>query len=296
VLLNTLGKLVKKMLARRLQFDGVAHDIFHPNQFGGIAQRSTEDAGVYLTHLIRAGWAKGLTTSIVAFDIAQFFPSINHSVLLEVVAQSGFPLCVGNFFRSYLVGRLTTYKWDNFTSGTFPSDVGVGKGSALSPVLSALCLAPVLKLFGRSVVGRWVDLMSYVNDSTFIVSSWKVEDNLLLLKEVYGFVHNAFSSLGLVLEHDKSEVFHFSRAQRFSNPAIDLGFALYSKATPLKPKPIWQYLGFFFDRKLLFREHVRFYSTKAFTTVKAFNMLGNSSRGITALQKRLLYRTCVRCP
>jgi hypothetical protein len=52
-------------------------------------------------------------------------------------------------------------------------------------------------------------------------------------------------------------------------------------------------LGFFFDRKLLFREHVRFYSTKAFTTVKAFNMLGNSSRGITALQKRLLYRTCV---
>jgi retron-type reverse transcriptase len=86
VLLNTLGKLVKKMLACRLQFDGVAHDVFHPNQFGGVAQRSTEDAGVYLTHLIHAGWAKGLTTSVVTFDIAQFFPSINHSVLLEVVA------------------------------------------------------------------------------------------------------------------------------------------------------------------------------------------------------------------
>jgi hypothetical protein len=110
--------------------------------------------------------------------------------------------------------------------------------------------------------------MSYVDDGTFIVSSWKVEDNLPLLKEAYGFVHNAFSSLGLVLEHDKSEAFHFSHAQRFSNPAIDLGFAPYGEATPLKPKPIWRYLGFFFDRKLLFREHVRFYSTKAFTTVK----------------------------
>jgi hypothetical protein len=86
VLLNTLGRLIEKMLACRLQFDGVAHDVFHPNQFGGVAQRSTEDAGVYLTHLVRAGWAKGLITSIVAFDIAQFFPSINHSVLLEVVA------------------------------------------------------------------------------------------------------------------------------------------------------------------------------------------------------------------
>jgi hypothetical protein len=127
----------------------------------------------------------------------------------------------------------------------------------------------------------------------FIVSSQRVEDNLPLLKEAYGFVHNTFSSLGLVLEHDKSEAFHFSRAQRFSNPAIDLGFAPYGEATPLKPKPVWRYLGFFFDRKLLVREHVRFYSTKAFTTVKAFNMLGNSSRGIMALQKRLLYRTCV---
>jgi hypothetical protein len=54
VLLNTLGKLVEKMLARRLQFDGVAHNAFEPNQFGGVAQCSTEDAGIYLTHLVRA--------------------------------------------------------------------------------------------------------------------------------------------------------------------------------------------------------------------------------------------------
>jgi hypothetical protein len=80
--------------------------------------------------------------------------------------------------------------------------------------------------------------MSYVDDGMFIVSSRKVEDNLPLLKEAYGFVHNTFSLLGLVLEHDKSEAFHFSRAQRFSNPAIDLGFAPYGEATPLKPKPV----------------------------------------------------------
>jgi hypothetical protein len=81
VLLNTLGKLVEKMLARRLQFDGVAHNAFEPNQFGGVAQRSTEDAGIYLTHLVRAGWAKGLQTSVITFNIAQFFPSLNHEVL-----------------------------------------------------------------------------------------------------------------------------------------------------------------------------------------------------------------------
>ena len=70
VLLNTLGKLIEKMISTRLQFDGVKFGVFHPNQFGGIRQRSTEDAGLFLTHLVRTGWAQGLRTSVVAFDIA----------------------------------------------------------------------------------------------------------------------------------------------------------------------------------------------------------------------------------
>jgi hypothetical protein len=101
VLLNTLGKLIEKMLACRLQFDGVAHGAFEPNQFGGIAQHSTEDAGVYLTHLVRVGWAKGLQTSVVAFDIAQFFPSLNHDILLEIISQLGFPVEMGPFHRFF---------------------------------------------------------------------------------------------------------------------------------------------------------------------------------------------------
>ncbi|CAA7263696.1 unnamed protein product [Cyclocybe aegerita] len=52
VLLITFGKLIEKMIANRIQFDAVKHDIFHPNQLGGIRQRSTEDAGLILTHLV----------------------------------------------------------------------------------------------------------------------------------------------------------------------------------------------------------------------------------------------------
>ncbi|KDR65447.1 hypothetical protein GALMADRAFT_148700 [Galerina marginata CBS 339.88] len=77
------------------------------------------------------------------------------------------------------------------------------------------------------------------------------------------------------------------------NPSIDLGFAPYTGATPLKPKPFWRYLGFFFDRKLTFREHVRFYSTKAFSSVQAMRMLGSSTKGLEPHSKRLLYRSCV---
>jgi hypothetical protein len=168
VLLNTLGKLFEKMLAHRLQFDGVAHGTFKPNQFGGVAQRSTEDAGVYLTHIVHSGWVEGLETSIVAFDIAQFFPSLNHEVLLEVISRLGFPRVVVDFFRSYLIGRRTTYQWNAFQSGKYLSDVGVGQGSALSPVESVLYLTLIMRLFHASQIGKKVGLMSYVDDGMII--------------------------------------------------------------------------------------------------------------------------------
>lgn len=69
--------------------------------------------------------------------------------------------------------------------------------------------------------------------------------------------------------------------------------APYTGDTPLKPKKFWRYLGFFFDRRLSFQEHVRYYSTKALSTVKAMRVLGNSNWGLSPLHKRLLYRACV---
>src|SRR5262249_5351095 len=82
VLLNTLGKLFEKMISNRMQYEAIKYGVLHPNQFGGVRQHSTEDAGVYLTHIVKAGWVANHDTSVLAFDLAQFFPSINHQAML----------------------------------------------------------------------------------------------------------------------------------------------------------------------------------------------------------------------
>ena len=100
-------------------------------------------------------------------------------------------------------------------------------------------------------------------------------------------------ALGLVLEHDKSEVFHFSRKNGDANPPVDLGYAPFTGDLPLRPNTYWRYFGFFFDRSLTFQEHLRHYSTKALTTVKAMVSLGNFVCGLSPKNKRLLYCACV---
>ena len=103
-------------------------------------------------------------------------------------------------------------------------------------------------------------------------------------------ISKIFADAGLVIEHSKSEVFHFTRAHNLPNSSIDLTFV---GGPILHPKPIWRYLGFFFDRKLNFHHHVHHYATKCLSTLNAIKMLGNSSRRLLPMQKRLLYRTCI---
>jgi hypothetical protein len=233
----------------------------------------------------------GLKTSVVAFDLAQFFPSINHELILSILKKQGFAPEIVVFFWSCLVGRHTQYAWDDDLSPAFPSSVGLGQGSAMSPVISALTLAPLMKEFERRVASAL--LISFVDDGTIMAQSPTLEANLPKLVQAYAVVHELTEAMGLILEHTKSKGFHFSRKHGDVNPDIDLGYTPYTGATPLRPGTTWRYLGFFFDRSLTFWEHVKRYTNKALTSVWAMLSLGNSVRGLRPKHKRLLYCSCV---
>ena len=134
------------------------------------------------------------------------------------------------------------------------------------------------------------DIFSFVDDELLISQekSYSLSNSFLLCS--YNIISKILIDTGLVMEHNKTEIFHFTRAQHPPNPSIDLT----SIGGPIiNPKPIWRYLGFFFDRKLNFHYHTHFYATKCLSTLSAMKMLGNSSCGILPMQKQLLYRTCI---
>ena len=104
------------------------------------------DASIALTHFIHMGWVKNMSTSTLTFNIAQFFPLLNHCLLSLILKKASFNLCVVKFFSNYLVNRKTQYVWNNFSSPFVVVNVGVGQGSALSLILLALYLALFLHI------------------------------------------------------------------------------------------------------------------------------------------------------
>jgi len=191
----------------------------------------------------------------MAFDIAQFFPSLNHSMLTAILQHSGFADCLASFFSDYLVGRSTQYSWNFFFSNACDADVGMRQGSALSPIFSVLYIAPFLHLFEYRAQALNLDtsILSYVDDG-LLVSQRKTYNKILLeLSSSYRVVTDLMVSFGLVIEHDKSEIFHFSRVYNDSNPELDFSAI---GALILKSKTYWQYLDFYFNRHLSFKEHI----------------------------------------
>jgi len=117
--------------------------------------------------------------------------------------------------------------------------VGVEQGSTFSPVLSALYLVSILHLFEQQARCPEnplnVSTFLFVDDGLLISQERDYDKSLSTLKYSYNIISHLFTAIGLVLEHKKLEIFHFSRARINLNPPLDLtdisGPILYPKDT-----------------------------------------------------------------
>ena len=195
------------------------------------------DASV-LIHFIYIGWVKKLSTSTLAFDISQFFPSLNHHLLLCILRKACFDLKIVQFFSNYLVCRKIQYFWNDFSSSLFNVDVGVGQGSTLSSILSTLYLVPFLHIFEKCIKNLKipVSMLLFVDHGLLIAQSKSFSLSNALLFSSYNIVSNFLLKFSLIIEHFKTEIFHFSRSCGTFNPfPLDLssleGYTLHPKNT-----------------------------------------------------------------
>ena len=98
ILLNTIGKLIEKIISKRLQFQLISKNFIHPCQLGSLKQYSTMNTGIVLTYFIYTGWIRNTLTNTLAFNITQFFPSLNYQLLPHILNKIRFNPKVFVFF------------------------------------------------------------------------------------------------------------------------------------------------------------------------------------------------------
>ena len=128
----------------------------------------------------------------------------------------------------------------------------MGQDSALSPILSALYLSLFLYILEKQLknLNILVSIISFIDDGLFISQSKSFYTSNSCLFCSYNVMTKLLEKFGLIVEHFKTEVFHFNRSHGiFNPPPLDL---MPIGGTILQPKNTWKYLCFIFDRKLSF--------------------------------------------
>ena len=96
-------------------------------------------------HDVQSAQQAGLCCGLLLFDIQGFFDHINHVRLVQVLMNSGFAPEIVRWCQSFLQERTVRLRFNGRTSD--PSDfiTGTPQGSPVSPVLSIIYMAPLLR-------------------------------------------------------------------------------------------------------------------------------------------------------
>ena len=106
--------------------------------------------------------------------------------------------------------------------------------SALSPILSVLYIASLIHIFEHraQALNLNTSILSFVNN-VLLISQGKTYNKILPeLYSSYRVVTDLIVMFGLVIKHNKSEIFHFSKMHNDLNPELN-----FSAIVPLFSNP-----------------------------------------------------------
>jgi hypothetical protein len=288
-LLECLSKWLEKLVNTRMQYEVGRYSLIPTNQFGCREKSSTLDAGLTLTHDVEMAWKRKLTASVLTFDISGFFDRVDHNRLCRVAEKMGFHPGLVGWLRSWLSDRRIQFKLNGQLTDARECSVGVPQGSPLSPVLSAMYTAWIANSIKDT---RGAALSFYVDDGALSAFTPTLETNVLVIEEGFKLVSQRLAEVGLPIDKDKCEAMHFTRRRGLGSPVfrptMPDGTRLHVTA-----RETMRWLGFFFDRRLAWGQHVKIMCNRAHSKIKALRILSNSVSGMRLNNLRQLYMSIV---
>lgn len=138
-LLNTLGKLLEAVVARRLSYYAEKYKLLPDTQFGGRPGRTTEQALLVLANAIDQAWLRGRVVTLIAFDLKGAFNGVKATTLDARLLEKGIPTSARKWIQSFMRDRTASIHFDGFSTKVSPlKNAGLAQGSPLSPILFTL--------------------------------------------------------------------------------------------------------------------------------------------------------------
>jgi hypothetical protein len=175
-LLECCGKLLEKVIAKRIIHESNQFGLISPHQFGSRDYHCTNDAILTITHNAQSCIKSGTVGTLILFDIQGFFDNINGDHAVRMLEIMGFSEHLCKWARAFLAPRTACLRFNDASSEVFEITNGVPQGSPMSPILSAVFTSLMLETLNNRWTDKTVNL--YVDDGAIFTSGQTIRSSI----------------------------------------------------------------------------------------------------------------------
>ena len=249
-LLPVFGKLLEKVIVRRLTYSAQVAGSWSPNQFGFREQRSTVTALHELLARVKTAKSHRAQVLAVSLDIKGAFDNAWWPALMERLRKTNCARNVHRLLADYLANRVVRLQ----LAGTSHSKVttkGCIQGSVFGPTLWNLILDDLLEM----TLPPECHLQAYADDVILLVSAPTAQAAQLAANKALTMIRRWGASQKLQFGADKTVAVSFSPGSRHVRLAMG--------TAPITMSPQMKLLGVIIDQNLKFTDHAKYIIAKA---------------------------------
>jgi hypothetical protein len=288
-LLNTLSKLLERVVLVRINKWIKSNNLLSNNQAGFRQHRQTKD---HILRLIQDGVSalnKDQYLGALFVDIKQAFDSVWHEGMLYKLEKLNMPNYLGKWISSYLYQRSFQVRVEQSKSSPKRIERGVPQGSVLGPVLFILYFNDI----DSSHFTAADPTRSMFADD---LASWYASRSLkmiqLRLQSILDHVEQWMSNWRMQLSVQKTVFCIFNNGGKF-NQLTDKVKLCY-KGEPIKAEKHFKFLGVTLDPKLTLNEHAKTIKARATKRLNMLKSIKGRKWGATTKLLLITYKVLVR--
>ena len=284
-LLNTLSKLLEKVIQSRLNVWLNSNNILVDEQCGFRKNRGTKEQHLRLVQTCQQSFNRNQHVGVLFFDIEKAFDRVWINGLVFKLHRLKIPNYLGRWLVNYLSERSFQVKLNSVISCSKQIRAGVPQGSILGPTL--------FNIFFNDVCDD-IKKIPFTTEALYAddLAIWTSSEHELTIQKTLQCVSNAIHDWSLSwrtkISTNKTVFTIFSR--KHSKKEVEL----FYNNQPLKHDPNPTFLGITFDKMLLFDKHTDNLVLHAERRLNMLVSMKGKTWGMSAILLIITYKVLIR--
>lgn len=285
VLLQTIAKILERIVAMRLTRHALESGLIHRTQCGSLPGRCVADAALVLLQEVRTLQAAKQQVSSLFLDIKGGFDNVSSPILCARLRAHNTPEYIVAWVASFLANRSCRLLFKGGPMKFSQVAVGTPQGSPISPLIFCIYVAPLHIAIPRTL------FVSYVDDFCITVSSPTRAENINKLTDVWRRLRRVADRITVPFSLPKTDLIHWSSARQRTN--LDLPSLQLDADNTIHPTKCIKWLGLWFSDNLSTFEHFKRRTEKATRTFQLIRSLSPPGSGLTSHNNRKLAQAII---